>query len=496
MYMNLTIGEIARACKGELVIQSVAKYAGDFDSAVDRAALATEETMVDSVVLDSRIVTEGGVFVATVGERVDGHKFIPQVFGKGAVLVITEKTPERVELECGVLADEWGSYLLVEDSFKALKAIAEFYRSKLTIPVVGITGSVGKTSTKEFIAGVLAEKYHVLKTEGNFNNEIGVPLTLLRIREEHEVAVVEMGISDFGEMHRLSKMARPNVCVITNIGQCHLENLKSREGILKAKSEIFDFMAEDGAVCLNGEDDMLYTVQAVNDKPVHFFGLHETDGQEVYATDIVSKGLWGSEAVLHLPEEKLDVEVTLPGRHMVMNAAAAACVARLLGLSGEQIAAGLSKIQPVGGRNNLLRLENYTVIDDCYNANPVSMEAAIDLLRLADTYRVAVLGDMFELGENSDDLHAKVGAYAAESGADCIFCVGENSKHMYEAAVKAAEEWTTENGREQKIYYCADRESLLNMLEKQKDLLPKGCTILIKASHGMHFEEVVEFLKG
>lgn len=495
--MNLTIGEIAKACAGKLVLQDVKKYAGDFDGAVDISGAASEDTYVDSVVLDSRIVTEGGVFVATVGERVDGHKFIPQIFGKGAVLAITEKTPQQVEQESGVLASEWGSYLLVKDSFQALKDIAEYYRGKLTIPVVGITGSVGKTSTKEFIAGVLAEKYHVLKTEGNFNNEVGVPLTLLRIRDEHEVAVVEMGISDFGEMYRLSKMACPNVCVITNIGQCHLENLKSREGILKAKTEIFDFMAEDGEVCLNGEDDMLYTVKAVNGKETHFFGLGNVGGQEIYATDIMNKGLWGSEAVLQMPEGALPVQITLPGRHMVMNGAAAACVARLLGLNGEQIQAGLAKIQPVGGRNNLLRLDKYTVIDDCYNANPVSMEAALDLLAMADTYRIAVLGDMFELGENSDALHAGVGAYAVNSGADCIFCVGENSRHMYEAAVNAAEDMIVVSGekKEQKIYYCADRDALLNMLAEQEELLPEGCTILVKASHGMHFEEVVNFFR-
>jgi len=477
--MNLTIGEIAKACKGELVIQNRKNY--------------TEDTKVDSVVLDSRIVTEGGVFVATVGERVDGHKFIPQVFGKGVALVITEKTPECVERECDVQASEWGSYLLVEDSFQALKDIAEFYRSKLSIPVVGITGSVGKTSTKEFIAKVLEEKYNVLKTEGNFNNEVGVPLTLLRIRDEHEVAVVEMGISDFGEMHRLSKMARPNICVITNIGQCHLENLKSREGILKAKTEIFDFMAEGGEVCLNGDDDMLYTVKSVQGKSTHFFGLNSKEGQTVYASDIVNKGLWGSEALLHMPEGELSVQVTLPGRHMVMNAAAAACVARLMGLDGEQITEGLSKIQPVGGRNNLVRLDKYTVIDDCYNANPVSMEAALDLLALADTYRVAILGDMFELGENSDALHAGVGAYAVSSGADCVLCVGENSLHMYEGAVDKAESSVS---KEQKIYYFADRDTLLQAFHEQTKLLPKGCTILVKASHGMHFEEVVAFLRN
>ena len=216
----------------------------------------------------------------------------PRCSRRGACLAIVEKTQAQVETEQGGPVKEWGNYLLVEDSFQALKDLAEFYRSTLSIPIVGITGSVGKTSTKEFIAGVLSQKYCVLKTEGNFNNEVGVPLTLLRIRKEHQAAVVEMGISDFGEMHRLSKMVRPNVCVITNIGQCHLENLGSRDGILKAKSEIFDFMAEDAAVCLNGEDDKLRAIAQVKGRKPHFFGLGDEPGQEVYASDIVSRGLW------------------------------------------------------------------------------------------------------------------------------------------------------------------------------------------------------------
>ena len=211
--MDLTIREIAQACGGQLVLQG-GKADGD--------------SYVGSVVIDSRLVEENGVFLATVGERVDGHDFISAAFAKGAILAITQKRPEEVgEAQ---KAEGWGNYILVEDSLQALKEIAEAYRKKLSAKIIGITGSVGKTSTKEFIAGVLAEKYHVLKTEGNFNNEIGVPLTLLRIRREHELAVVEMGISEFGEMHRLSKMARPDVCVITNIGQSHLNNLKDRDG--------------------------------------------------------------------------------------------------------------------------------------------------------------------------------------------------------------------------------------------------------------------------
>ena len=208
---------------------------------------------IQSVVVDSRLVTKDSVFVATVGERVDGHRFIPDIYGNGALCAVSRQK----------LSDPAGPYLLVDDTLQALKDIAEAYRKKLSAKIVGITGSVGKTSTKEFIAGVLSEKYHVLKTEGNFNNEIGVPLTLLRIRREHEAAVVEMGISDFGEMRRLSKMARPDICVITNIGQSHLNNLIDRDGILRAKSEIFDYMAEDGEICLNGEDDKLAALDEI-----------------------------------------------------------------------------------------------------------------------------------------------------------------------------------------------------------------------------------------
>ena len=216
--MNLSVREIAEACGGRLFL---------------RGGLKTD-AHVSSVVIDSRRIEAGGVFLAVVGEKTDGHRFVSRVFEEGACLAVVEKAPEQVQSETGEDCSHWGSYLLVEDSLQALKDIAEYYRSRLDIRIVGITGSVGKTSTKEFIAGVLAEKLKVLKTEGNFNNEIGVPLTLLRIREEHEAAVVEMGISDFGEMHRLSKMVKPDVCVITNIGQCHLENLKSSDGILKA----------------------------------------------------------------------------------------------------------------------------------------------------------------------------------------------------------------------------------------------------------------------
>lgn len=277
--MQLTLLEAAEACGGKLVCR------------VEEDAVRC----ISCAVTDSRQVQADGLFFAVCGERVDGHRFISQVFAKGAAAVVTQKTPAQVQEESGEDCSAWGSYILVEDTLQALKAIAECYRIKVGIPVVGITGSVGKTSTKEFIAGVLSERFCVLKTEGNFNNEIGVPLTLLRIRPEHELAVVEMGISDFGEMHRLSKMARPNVCVMTNIGQCHMEQLKTRDGILKAKSEIFDYMASDGEIVLNGEDDKLSALREIRGHHPHYFGLGGNPAEEVFAETIESHGLFGSE---------------------------------------------------------------------------------------------------------------------------------------------------------------------------------------------------------
>lgn len=456
---NLTLENIAKACRGQLVGKS------GFDEA-------------SCVVIDSRKMEPGGVFIATRGERVDGHSFIPKMKEMGAIGVVCEEAPS----DCGI------PYILVEDSFKALKRIAEFYRQQLTIPIVGITGSVGKTSTKEMIAAVLSEKFYTLKTEGNFNNEVGLPLTILKIKTEHEAAVVEMGISDFGEMHRLSKIAKPDICVITNIGQCHLENLGSREGILKAKSEIFDYMNPKGYVFVNGDDDMLIQVKPKCANAVSHFGLMPEN--EIYASDIRNRGLLGSEAVFHIASEVYPVKIPLPGEHMIYNALAAAAVGKGLGLTKEQIQKGIAKVQAVGGRSNVMELPAYTVIDDCYNANPVSMKAAIDLLTMALGRKVAVLGDMFELGEKENVLHGEVGAYAAEKGVDVIICVGALSKYMYEKA-KEHEDNSLRAAQKREIYHFETRDE---MLGKIKEIIKHGDNILVKASHGMHFESVVDFL--
>lgn len=489
---NMTLWNISRACHGRFIIPVPKK---EKQEAAAQDGIAQEETLwqqggpscpkagmaeirrasgkeAKGIVLDSRKVEPGFVFIATVGEKVDGHSFIPEVFEKGAIGVICEKEPEELPGPC----------IVVKDSFAALRDIAAFYREQMPLPIVGITGSVGKTSTKEFIASVLAQKYKTHKTQGNFNNEVGVPLTLLAMPEDTEAAVVEMGINHFGEMHRLSEMVKPDICVMTNIGQCHLEYLGSRDGILKAKSEIFDFMNPEGCVCVNGDDDKLAAISEVYGKrPVRFGFSKEND---VYADEIVSKGLLGSTAVIHAGDHSFPVSVPLPGEHMVMNALAATAVGLQLGLTAKQIAEGIGRAEAVSGRSRVLQAGGLVLIDDCYNANPVSAKAAIDLLGLALGRKVAVLGDMFELGEKEKELHAQVGAYAAEHGVDCLICAGALSENMYRAAKRAGMK---------EAYHYPDREGLLDSIRR---ILRPGDSVLIKASHSMGFEKIVEALKA
>lgn len=456
---NMTLANIAKACNGT--------YIGTEDE---------KQAVIKGAVTDSRQVEEGFLFIPIKGAKADGHDFIPQVFAQGATAVLSEKKLEHCQ----------GPYILVESSQQALKDIAKFYRRQLTIPVVGITGSVGKTSTKEMIASVLSQKYNVLKTAGNFNNEIGLPLTLLRIREEHEAAVVEMGISDFGEMHRLAEMAEPDICVITNIGICHLENLKTRDGILQAKSEIFDFIKPQGHILLNGEDDKLSTIEEVKGiRPVFYgFGENQKVQQEIYADNIKNCGLKGVETTIHTPEGAISVHIPIPGQHNIFNAMAAAGVGRFLGMKLEEIRAGIETVETIGGRTNLVETGGLLMIDDCYNANPVSMRASIDVLSNGLARTVAVLGDMGELGEHEKQLHYEVGAYVAEKQIDALFCAGTLSKEMARGACDT-NDWC-------EVFYFETRDEMLpNLL----NYLQEGDTVLVKASHFMEYPRVVETIK-
>ncbi len=455
---NLTLENLTAACGGTLY-----GYDGQGDF---RDKEATR------VVIDSRLIEPGGIFIATRGERVDGHSFIGDVAKKGALGVICEEAPADCDIP----------YILVKNSFEALKSVAAFYRQQFAAKVIGITGSVGKTSTKEFIASVLSVRYRVCKTKGNFNNEVGLPLTILTVRDEDELAVVEMGISDFGEMTRLTNIAKPDTCVITNIGACHLENLKNLDGVLRAKTEIFTGMDPGGTVILNGDDPKLSSVTAPYGKAPVFFGTDQK--LDVYAEDMESKGLLGSEATIRFrsdPKKKIRAVIPLPGGHMILNALAAATVGSEYGLSPEEIAEGIRSVQAVGGRSHVMKVGSLTVIDDCYNANPVSVRAAIDLLSTADTRRVALLGDMFELGADEEKLHRQIGEYASSKDTDVVIAIGKLARNLFDGAAKVGE----------RHYYQTVEDFLVDLERVLKD----GDTILVKASHGMHFERIVDRIK-
>ncbi len=432
---------------------------------------------ISMVAIDSRKIEKGGLFVAVKGERSDGHDYIGACFDAGAAAVISER-----EMSC---AD--GPVIVVESTLKALKDLAAFYRSQLDVTVVGITGSVGKTSTKETVASVLSTKYRVLKTAGNFNNEIGLPLTVFRMTEEDEVAVLEMGISDFGEMSRLTAIARPDIAVITNIGQCHLEKLGTRDGILKAKTEIFEGMGANGIAVLNADDDKLITVEQVCGRPPVHFGIDDHSG--VYAKDIKSNGLLGTQAVLcNVPCDdgtaEFPVDIKVPGAHMVYNALAAAAVGALLGLTERQIADGIAGMSTIAGRNNIIRTEHFLVSDDCYNANPVSMKSSIDVIALADGRKVCILGDMFELGKDEVSLHYEVGSYVADKGIDVLLTAGKLARSIADGARDA--------NSKLEIHSFDTRDELIGELG---GILRDGDNILVKASHGMEFTAIVKFLK-
>ena len=451
---GLNLEAVANVCNGKLV---------NFDA-------NTRE--VSSVVTDSRKVEKDTLFIAIKGNRVDGHDFVNQVFDAGAMCCVVEHE-----------VDTDGCYIVVESTLQALKDIAEYYRSCLDIKVVGITGSVGKTSTKETISAVLSQKYNVLKTQGNFNNEVGLPLTVFNLRDEHEVAVLEMGISGFGEMRRLAKVARPDICVITNIGDCHLENLGSRDGVLKAKTEIFEFMKDGGRAVLNGDDAHLRTVKEVcGAKPI-FFG--DSSDCDVTTKSKSNRGLEGTDVSIVTANNEINARVPVPGVHMVHNAMAAVAVGELLGLNATEIAAGIESLKTIAGRSNIIKTKEYIVIDDCYNANPMSMKASSDVLNDAVGRKVCVLGDMFELGENEKELHYSVGEHISHKSIDLVVTIGKLSEYIKKGIDDA------KCGIE--TVHFADKDEFF---ENAKKLLKAGDNILVKASHGMEFTKIVDFLQN
>ncbi len=426
-----------------------------------------EDIEINGISTDTRTISEGMLFVPIKGENFDGHEFIDKAIEKGAFAFLSNRQIKSEE-----------SYVLVKDTRKALGDIARFYKALLGVKTVGVTGSTGKTTTKDIIAAVLSKGFKTLKTEGNFNNDIGVPLTLFRLTEKDKATVIEMGMNHFGELSNLTSIACPDIAVITNVGVSHIENLGSREGILKAKCEIFESMA-DGAKIVNGDDDMLCTIK---DKytNVRFFSVKDKNA-DIYADDIKENGLDGISCTIHIGGEKISVNIPVPGMHMVYNAMAAAGVAHELGISFNKIKEGIEEFKPTKMRMDIIKLDNITIINDVYNSNPVSAKAGIDVLAGVKGDKLAILGDMLELGDFSEKLHAEVGEYTAEKGIPTV-CIGKESKAMYDACSEKVSAW----------YF----ETVDKFLAQKDEIIKNGTTVLVKASRGMKFERITEALKN
>lgn len=431
------------------------------------SAFCGVEAEIDGEILkistDSRDIDENTLFVALIGERFDGNDFVEDVLSKGAKAVVCSRyngDDERV--------------ILVKDTGEALLKIANGYRKKFDIPFVALTGSVGKTTSKGMIYSVVSQKFNTLRTAGNLNNEIGVPKTIFCLEDEHQAAVIEMGMNHFNEISRLSKTVLPDIGVITNVGTAHIENLGSREGILKAKCEILDGMKKGSPLIINGDNDMLKTVESEDYKIIRF-GLEKDN--DIYAENIIAQQD-GSVFEAVYGDEKAKCFVPAVGIHNVYNALCAICVGIQLGYSLEDAAKGVATFEPEGMRQKVTQIKGMTFIEDCYNANPDSMCAALETLKTLKKERIiAVLGDMLELGDYSEKAHSLVGEKAVEVGCDYVFTFGKESKRIAENAEKGGVE----------VYAFTDKEKLTNHL---KSILSEGDTVLFKGSRGMKMEEI------
>ena len=437
-------------------------------AAVGGTLLQDSGAPVTGVTTDSRAVQPGQLFIPLVGERFDGHAYISKALDGGAAGCLTAREPET--LLPGKL------YIQVADTRLALKALASWYRDKFDLPVVQVTGSAGKTTTKEMIASVLSQRYNTLRTEGNFNNDIGAPLTLLRLMPEHQAAVIETGMNHFGEIRYLGEMVRPDIAVITNVGDAHIENLgNTRQGILRAKCEIFENLTPEGIAVLNGDDELLNTVTL----PQTILRCGVGDGCGVRVTDIDDRGLEGVACTVTIEGEHYRLTTSAPGRYMIYPMAMAAAIGRRLGLTGEEIAAGVAAYTTVGSRMHLIRLPGERlVIDDCYNANPQSMAEGLRMLAASPArHRVAVLGDMGELGQLTAQAHRDMGALTRRLGLTAV-AVGEKMHALTETDPQA--QW-----------FATVEEAMPAI----RQLFTPGTAVLVKASHAMHFERIVKELE-
>lgn len=452
---SISVKDILNVTKGKLII-------------------GNEKEICENFSRDSREISKGDIYLGIKGEKVNGSIFFEEAFlkgAKGAILQdieINEEQKQKYE-------DKF--IILVEDTIKAMQEIAKYKRKLYNIPVIAITGSVGKTSTKDIVSSVVSEKYNTLKTQGNYNNHIGVPLTIFRLKNE-EAMIVEMGMNHFGEISTLTNIAKPSIAVITNVGTAHIGNLGSRENILKAKLEIIEGLSENGHIVINNDNDLLHKWYLENKDKYNIITYGIENESDYMAEQIVSRED-GSSFILKNSNKKIDVPVG--GNHFVQNSLCAIAVGSILNIPIDKIAEGIKNFELTKKRMDITTInKNITIINDCYNANYDSMKAAIEYLgNIKNRRKIAVLGDMLELGEYSKQLHEKVGEEILKNDIDILITVGKEAKYIAEVAKQKMKD----------VIECETNEKAadtINKIKKEND------SILFKASNGMKFGEIIE----
>lgn len=430
------------------------------------------DVLVGGVATDSRQVKRGDLFVALPGQQVDGHQYAPQAVAAGAVALLVSRPVGAVPPEVPVIQ--------TANTLQALQQLAAHNRLQTTIPIVAVTGSNGKTSTKDMIAAVLSTRYHTLKTEGNYNNELGLPLTLLKLTRQHQAAVVEMGMRGLGEIDFLARLAKPTGAVITNIGEAHLARLGSLKNIAQAKTEVLEHIDDGGFAILNGDSPFLRELAGRCRGSVWFYSV--AGEADIVARQIRPEGN-GMRYQVTFPGGTGEITLPVPGSHNVMNSLAAIGVGLRLGLTFEEIAKGLAQVALTHMRLEILRTKGITIINDSYNANPSSTKAALGVLQeTAGARKIAVLGNMFELGAVEEAGHREVGEVAAKIGVDHLVAVGDLAR------------WIAEGGREGglaqgQVHHCENNAQAMEVL---RAIVKSGDTILVKGSRGMKMEQIVQ----
>ena len=458
MEKSISVKDILKVTKGQLIT-------GD------------ENTTLDSFSKNSKEIQEGDFYFGFKGENVNGSIFFEEALEKGAkgcILQEVEITEEHIKKYKDKVI------IKVDDVVTAVQEIAKLKRSLYDIPVIAITGSVGKTSTKDIVASVLAGKYKTLKTKGNYNNHIGLPLTILKL-QDHEALVVEMGMNHFGEISVLTKIAKPTVAIITNIGTAHIGILGSRENILKAKLEILEGLQEGGKIIINNDNDLLHSWYEEN-KDKYNIVTYGIDNESDFMAENIISSESGSKYILK--GENKSVTVPVGGNHFVQNSLCAIAVGKVHNIDTDTIINGIEKFELTKRRMDITKLENgATIINDCYNANFDSMKSALEYLgKIENRRKIAVLGDMLELGDYSKKLHEMVGIEVAKNNIDILVTVGNEAKYISDVASK--------NGmKKEDIIECNSNMEAINII---KDIMDKNDSLLFKASNGMHFEEIIK----